>query len=460
MMNKLKNVILLYVHNTGFKLLTLILIFCAFESKWLYHQRNILAEDVFSLLFVICIWFLFHIGLMIKSQFAHARASLLPGYRKVHLVGILSVAIFFVVILWMWTRGFQYQALVSFHGLIGVYLVTVLVGIILLILGYLSIGKLLLYAYVFLLAISIQTERIIWTLDNVPYLNSIICIIIGLMIVIFARRLLTLKEECAEYSYMISWPSKKVIVNQMKKFSSFSFFDLPVLCLLKSKVKQDLRMGPYPATSNILLRALHWEKGQNTHWGMLCLQLGVMMGIYIGLLKTTNIFQVLPTKIYLNFLLFTITPVVLTLGSQYKQMLYWSYDLLKPVSRTQFIMEKAVMFLVQLFGFWIFISVIFGYLPVKILAPFLLDGKLAFYLLLTFIFSFFTLAVIAFLSVIEKSWMVIILGFVYIQVALVLSVFIVLLTIKQLLLCSLIFLVVGGILSYLAYGKWINKEFT
>lgn len=48
-----------------------------------------------------------------------------------------------------------------------------------------------------------------------------------------------------------------------------------------------------------------------------------------------------------------VTPVAAVIGSHYKRLAYWGYDLLKPVKKNKYIKERGIMLLKHLFLYWI-----------------------------------------------------------------------------------------------------------
>lgn len=58
-----------------------------------------------------------------------------------------------------------------------------------------------------------------------------------------------------------------------------------------------------------------------------------------------------------NFLLLSLGPVLLALGARYKHVLFWAYDILRPVSKARFLREQAVQ-MVSFVGFYFILFIL------------------------------------------------------------------------------------------------------
>ena len=123
MIRKLKHIVLLYLREPGFIILSGLsfLTLCAmqaviywgieknlwndnFVSIAIGNQKSIeilvhkymLGDELLSFVFILGLWLMFTFGLLIKKQFANERASLLPGYRGAHIIVVLGILVFMI----------------------------------------------------------------------------------------------------------------------------------------------------------------------------------------------------------------------------------------------------------------------------------------------------------------------------------------------------------------------------
>lgn len=456
MRNTYPQVFALYFRNPGFVLLSGVLLLSAAVSKFLYLTNHSgFAEDISTLLFVVTLWVTFYFGLMVKRQFANHRASLLPGYRAAHLQSLSVIYVFFVLAAVVWVRGLRPLFQISPDGLQGMFVSSFLASLLIAYLGYLSIGRVFIYSYVLGLVMAVNVTNIIAAFENFVYLKYIVGLSSGVFIIFFLRRLAVLKEKHFEYHYLLSWPPKHYFVNQLK---SDQFIN-PLKRMLKVK-EEPVRIPPYPREGNIFSRAFHWDYTDHNDIKIVGALIVLASPVYLLFIKNNPAFADFFRNAYSNFLLLSMTPVLVVIGSHYKKLAYGGYDLLKPVTRPQYIKERGVVLTAHLLTYWIIFAVCFALLPNIIFQPDIYrSAKFWGFLLLTGNCSFLVTAWLTWLSCSSDSRVVIINGIVLSSLLIFQFYYASTFAGPLLVWNNVICLGAGLFLFRCAYSAWCQKEF-
>ncbi len=460
MKNTYKQILSLYLYNRSFLILLGIFLVSALLSKLLYHLGYLYyAQEVFTMLFVVSLWGAFHLGMMIKRQFANHRASLLPNYRVLHIkvLGILYLVLIFIG--YLWEFGLRPVIEVSPNGLWGIYFTCLLIALLITYLGYLSIGRILIYAYMILLVFSNQAMNFIGVLNSSSYLVYVKAVAWIFFVGFLINRLSHLKEDDFEYNHLFSWPPKSLIVNQMQASQSVTNFLRPLSNIFKIK-KKVVIIPKYHQETNILARAYHWDYTEHTDLKVIWILMLLAAPLFLMLMNKQPALESFSKNVYSNFLLLSMSPVLITIGANYRRIAYWGYDVLKPVGKKQYMKQQGIVLLTSLFLYWALIAVFFAILPNIIAQPDLFMAKKFWaYLFLTLIFAFSVLSWLALLSCVKSSTSVIMQGVVLSVVVLWCFYFVSGFSLGQILLSNLISLIGSIVLCRKAYEVWCENEF-
>ncbi len=410
-MSVFKYIILLYLRNPGFVFLSLVFILSLVASKILFHNGlKFYAEEILNLLFIVTLWLAFHLGILIKRQLATHRSHLLPRYKGRHMMIISLLYLFFILLIYFWEMGLRLNFVTTPQGYYGVYAVCFLVAAASTYLGYLSVGRILLYAYSFLLLASTQAMVIIDYLNQAQYFNFVLTIS-GILFILFLRyRWFHLKEEHFEYNYLLSWPPADLIQNQLKAERTFDKFLKSLRAIFGIK-ENTSPIPPYPHTRNIFLRAQHWDYTEQADFKVIFGLIVLMTPIYLLLTKNSTVFPNFYSNCYANFLLLAGAPVLVTLGVSYKNISSLGYDLLKPIKREQYILERGLVMFFYLVLYWSLISICFAIIPgLFYYSQELLTKKFLAYLVLTGASACLIFGWLAYLSCITQVGVLIING--------------------------------------------------
>ncbi|MFC1704282.1 hypothetical protein ACFL1E_05850 [Candidatus Omnitrophota bacterium] len=460
MRNSYKQIFYVYFRNPSFILLSLIFLLTAGGSKLLYMLGlSFFAEEISTILFVVTLWLTFHMGLLIKRQFANHRASLLPGYRKPHLYCAMVLYIIFILIAFLWDYGLKPVIPIGPQGMQGAYASCLLIALCITYVGYLSIGRTLLYAYFVLLILATQLMNIISLLESAHYLKYLIVSLSFLFILMFRKRLLQLKEEDFEYGYLFSWPPHRNIYNQLKanEFGAGIFNSVKKILHVKDK---NISIPKYSKERNIFVRAYHWDYTEHADIKIVIVTIILMVPIFFMFIKTQPSVEGFFRNAYSNFLLLAITPVVAAIGSHYKRLAYWGYDLLKPVKKNEYIKERGLILLAHLFLYWIVFCVCFAVVPSIIYQPevFALQ-KFWGFIISTGIFSFMVFNWLSFLSCKSSLRVVIFNGIILSSIVLFQFYLAPKFSFGTIISISIVCLSLGFIFLKKAYYLWCQKEF-
>ena len=457
-MRKYAQILLLSIRNPAFLMLSLGFIASSVISKGFITMRlGFYANEMFTVQFVFSLWLCFMLGLVLKRQFANHRASILPGYRAPHLVVAFLVFVFFVIVVWMWEIGTKVNFEISSAALFGVHTTCLFMAVFIVYLGFLSIGAVLVFAYLICLLISGESFAFVEQLSNTTHFNIYIVAAIISLFVFMIIRLMKIKEDSFEYPFLLSWTEKSLLKNQLRASNLvYSFFN-PFKHIFKSK--QKISVYPkYPRAKNALIRSIHWDINEYREMrGTWCL---IVFGTpaFIYFLKVFQFGNEFFANAYFNFLLLSVAPVLIALGSNYKKMMYWAYDSLKPIDKRTFILEKGFGFFRDLILFWFLFVVYFAVISSAVLnAGIMATVKFWSYLLFTGAYGYLIMAWIAYMSSCLKAVTVIFNGMCLCLLTMLLMQ-LVILDVLSIVFCVFISFVSANILIRVTYDKYCEKE--
>ncbi len=399
MINRLAHVCQLYARNPLFAVLSITLIFSAVLSKVLLIRRAyISAEEVWNVMFVAMLWIIFYLGVLVKQQIATHRATLLPGYRWPHIIVMTAIAAVLLGVGMLWNQGIVWGYDMSPAAINGGYACCVLAGVVILGLGYLSMGRLLLYAYGLTIFAALNAELLISVFEARPFL---VFAVVGLCAGLFAAligRLLILKADHFEYPCVFSWPPKAYMARLVHRSVSPRFLRLfPV----KNSFPQ---VSCYTAHQSFLDKVFHWDPLLKRNIRQTLVAVSIATPVYAGILYFSPDVREFFSRAYVNFLLLALTPVLATLIGQYKKIAYWEYDLLRPVTRLHYIKERGTLLVIHLLAHWLLVVWFIALVPVAVFQPAVLATvKFWLYLSLTGLGALLVLAWLAALSCTDKA---------------------------------------------------------
>ncbi len=493
MIRKLKHIFLLYLREPGFMVLCTLSFFslCAMqaliywgieknlirqpaisltiaEHKYLdiLVQKYMLGEELLTLVFILGLWLMFSFGLLIKRQFANDRASLLPGYRRAHTISVLVILLFMVTTMVLLSYGAMTLAKIFCLQVLGVsvnyasiYLVVFFMGLSMLYLGYLSMGYFVVAGYIVLVFIGQNMISLLQIFSSYRLAFDIALISVGALFFLFIRRLLTLKNEHFEYPFLLVWPPQKTLRNQAaleEKANRFKARCLKVFRIPTIKTA----IIPYYKQRQLWARAHNWGSvGQPNIYSLLLLSLA-LLPLYLIFLRLPTAELIVNAKAETNFLLLGTAAVLLTAITNYKNMIFWDFDLIKPVRRSDFFKEQGIKFIGNLCVYWLIIAVYFGFVPDWVSgAKQIYQPHFWAFVFLTFSFSIFCFSWLATLSAMKDERAVVGNG-------LVLCVLIIAEfywgsknPTSWLIVNALLCLTLAGLFLKLAFEKWMDVEF-
>jgi len=456
MIKKYRQILNIYFRHTHFIILSVVLLISAIISKFLYVLREVrFAEEFSTLLFVVTLWLAFYLGLLLKRQFANYRASLLPGFRKPHVHCLIFIYIFFILAAVAWIHGLRLSIQIAPSGLQGVYISCFFAAVIITYLGYLSIGRVAIYVYLLSLLLAMNVSNIITIFESFSSLKYILGALLALFIIFFIKRLKSLKEHHFEYPYLLSWPAKNFFINQMKSDQ----FASPIKRILKVK-EGKLNIPQYAKNANIFLRSLHWDYTEYTDVKILGMLMILSTPLYLLFIKNNLLFASFFKNTYSNFLLLSITPVLITVGSYYKRMAYWGYDLLKPITKRHYFLERGIILLMHLFIYWLVFIICFALLPSIVFQPHVYKlPKFWGFLLLTGNFALFSTMWLTWISCLSDGRVIVLSGIIFSHIILFQFYFAASFSISMIIVMNIICFFFGGIFLRAAYKAWCQREF-
>lgn len=364
MNSRLAQVSLLYARNPLFAVLSITLIVSAVLSKELLIRRAyISAEELWNVMFVAMLWIILYLGVLVKQQIASHRAALLPGYRWPHIVVMTAITLVLLAVGIYWNRGIIWEYYLTAGAVNGGYACCILIGVVILCLGYLSMGRVLLYAYGLTVVAALNVETLIRLFENNPALIYGVGAVTVLLFAAFVGRLAVLKAEHLEYPYVFTWPPRRYMARLVHRSVHPRF-----LRIFPAKHTFD-GLECYTAHRNFFDRVFHWDPLllKNIRQTLVAALIATPAGALI--LHFSPEARDFFSRSYVNFLLLSLTPVLATLIGQYKKIAYWEYDLLRPVTRTQYINERGTLLAIHLLAHWLLIVWFIAVVPLAVFQP-------------------------------------------------------------------------------------------
>ncbi len=493
MNQKLKNIFLLYFRNQNFLILSILsfLALCAMQAVvywgiqknlWdgtlmnvnvgqsrhieILAQKYILGEELLNTTFILGLWVMFILGLLIKKQFANDRASLLPGYRFAHIITTISIlAVMVGVTVAMsqsamtLSQSFFLNVMNTAISLWAIYLIIIFMALTMLYLGYLSMGHCVVIGYILLAMVGQNIVSILQFLSTNLFATYSATLILILAFVLFIYRLFTLKSENFEYPFLLSWPPQKTLRNQAALEEWVQNFKIRALKIIGISAKESVIPAFYQLPTT-WARVTHWGYADQASLFSLFLFSIIGLPLYFVFLKSPGAEFIINAKAQNNFLLLAGSAVLITILTNYKAMIFWNYDLLKPVSRKDFFKQQGIKFFSNLLIYWVIIAVYFAIFPDLISgAKQIGQNQFWAFLFLTFSFSSLCLAWLATLSAMRNERLVIANGLVL--CLLIMSEFFWAgkTPTQWLVLNATLCLILCGLFFKLAFEKWMKVEF-
>ena len=266
-----------------------------------------------------------------------------------------------------------------------------------------------------------------------------------------------IKEDSFEYPFILSWTEKSLLKNQLKASNLVYSFLNPFKHIFKSK--REFEVYPkYPRAKSTLMRSIHWDitECRDLKGSLILIAIGTPIFVYfLSAFQFANEFF---ANAYSNFLLLSIAPVLIALGSNYKKMMYWGYDSLKPIDKKTFILEKGYSFFRDLALFWVLFVVYFAVISSVVLnAEILATVKFWSYLFFTGMYGFLIMAWISYMSSCPKAKTVIFNGMGLCLLTMMLmemSVF----DVVQIIVCAIASFAAGMVMLNISYARYCDKE--
>lgn len=462
MKHRYAQILALYLHNPAFVPLVGVFLAAAFLSKVVGQAgHRYYAEEIFTLLFVVSLWLAFHFGILLKWQFSTHRASLLPRHRSSHIHCVFVLYAVFALVVYLWESGLGSVMEISRQGLWGVYWTCLWTSVCITFLGYLSMGRVLIYAYVVLLVFAHQSFNVISVLDDARYLAYAIAAACGVFIIFFRVRLMRIKEDSFEYGPIFSWPPRNFILGQLRASQRIDDLAVGPLAGLMPRGKEVAAIPTYARTGNIFVRAYHWGYAERRDLKMIWVWILLAAPFVLLLLNNQAALQNFDKNMYSNLLLLSITPVLIAIGANYKRLAYGDHDVLRPVDKKQYVREQGVILAMDLISYWTLFAACFFILPGVFFDSSVLGmGKFWAYLIFTVNFSFLVLCWLVLLSGISNATTVIVHGGLLGFISLFYFYFSSSLSFEQMILSNWMCLVGNAILTNRAYRAWCEKEFS
>jgi len=460
MINRYKQILFLYWRNRGFRILSGLFLFSALLSRLLYHGGYAyFLEEVITVLFIVSLWGAFYFGMMIKWQFASCRASLWPNYRSAHITIVLVLYVLALSIGCVWEFSLRALVYSSPYGLWGIYFTCLFISTLVTYIGYLSIGKILLYAYVLLYLFSLHASQFVQVLERSPYF--IYALAGGFLITgaFFIHRLSNIKEDDFDYHFFFHWPPKNFFMNEMRASQNIGMLFNPLLRIFPAR-KEVIHIPKYFEEPGIFAQAFHWDfskhRGLKALWGFLLLT----MPLFFLLVNRQAVLDIFKSDVYSNFLLLAITPVLIVLGANYRRFCFWGYDILKPLDKKKYMGQQGIVLLISLVFYWALFAVYLGVLPNIVFHPSLIVAQRFWaYLIFTFDFSFLILCWLVLLSGLKSPVAVMAQVVAMGMVALVYFFMVSQFSFKELIGHMIACTLAGLYLCVKAYQVWCDKEF-
>jgi len=306
---------------------------------------------------------------------------------------------------------------------------------------------------------AIQSMNSLSVLEGSPHLKYLIAALSGLLVFVFGKRLLQLKPEHFEYGYLFTWPPKNNFSSQLKAAEFLTGLGQSINASFGSKRNPQVILK-YPQDKNIFVRAFHWDHAEPTDIKIIGLLIILLMPALLLYVKNQPEINGFFRNVYSNFLLLTLTPVLMTIGEHYKKIAFWGYDLLKPVTKVEYLKEQGIVILNKLLTYWFLLCICLAVFPSIIFQPDIFAEKRFWaYLALTADFSLLVLSWLALLACVLNSTVVIINGIILSSIALFYFYLVPRFSFEQLILNNLICFICAVALLFKAYQAWGEKEF-
>ena len=362
-MSPYRHILSLYYRNLAFRSLTVLFVLMAGLSRMsLVLGHYDWADEFFSMFIVFAVWLAFVAGVLIKRQFASHRASLIPRYRRPHVTVLYGLYSLCLIVFALWLTGLHPVIILQKTTLVVIFLLSTLMTTLVVLIGYLSIPMVLFLSYFMVLLFSWQTFNTVMTVTEHPQYNLLVFLLIAGLIGIFTRRLLTLKPYHFEYTYMMSWPTRDFVRNQILTSQPYYGFIRIVKNRLGIKAR-GLTIPSYPREAGLWIRMQHWHIIERAELRPFWILLLLLTPVYIlslpGLTALHGFFRS-PSR---NFLLYAIAPVLVVLVLNRRNMTTWQYDIFKPVWKSRFIQERGLALISGLILSWLLIVMYLAVLP-------------------------------------------------------------------------------------------------
>ncbi len=419
MRNKYYQIFNLYYQYIPFRILSACLVATALLSRFSLKQKYYyVADDFFTFFLVVSVWLGFTSGVLLKRQMAHPRAALLPDYRIPHIIVPYSFFAFFIAVYCYWLSSLYPLIILEKAAVWSVFLLSVLIINLIIWVGYLSISLLVYVSYFLLLVISWQTFNLVILITEQAHWQLALALASVALLLLLAWRMTVLNEDKFEYGYIISWPHKEFLHNQIKAGELY----VRAIHFIKSRLglkPRRVAVPPYPREAALWRRAYHWHYLDLAELKSIWILLVVLTPVYVYRIPGMSFFHDFYRDPYSNFLLYAIAPVLIVLCSNYRNMSTWPHDLLKPVRKKDFIKEQGAGLLAGLGLYWLLFVMYLVFIPHCVLQPAaLLSSRFWGYLALSGSFAFLTLSWVIFMSTYSsRPWFVLANGSVLVGLA-------------------------------------------
>ncbi len=448
------NIAQLYWRNLGFRLLLITFVLSAAVSKIAYHIGFLLySEEFFNLMFVVMLWLAFHLGIMVKRQFTSYQVSIFPQYRTYHLASIVGIYVLMICLLVIWGHGITLDLPWLPHAsMAGVWGSCLLASLIVVGIGYFSIGRIVLYGYCVLLVLSAFGAQITDIYKEFPILISLPFAAWATGLSVFFWRLWTLNEEDFEYHYLLSWPPRSGLGWPGRS-------DRPE----NGRAQKVRRFGTghkYFSKTDVISRIRHWKMAEGQSPKLVWSMAWAVLVIYALTILRVDWMGDWLKNIYGNFLIFVMTPLVMVTVGYYKRLIFWGYDIVRPVSRRQYISDHIVSVYAEALWYWILTVAVLGVIP-SVFFHFEQHAPLQFmgFLILSGSLLFLTLAVLISLVATENTFSFIVNAGLLSGIVAVLFGVSADMTLKSYVLCCWACLASGLIFIKRGYHAWCEKEY-
>ncbi len=447
-------IVQLYWQNMGFRLLFLALVASAAVSKIAYHVGFLVyAEEFFNLMFVVMLWLAFHLGIVIKRQFAQYQSSVFPRYRLYHLAGMACVYLTVIGLLVLWGQGMVLDLpWLPHQSMAGVWGSCLLASLIVIGVGYFSTGRVVLYGYCLLLVLSAFGAQITDIYRELPFLVSVPFVVWIAGLGIFVWRLSKLNEESFEYHYLLSWPPRAGSGWQSRSSRSQQE------CSKKNAGSAGERK--YFRRTNFLSRIRHWKtadgEGPKLIWSMAWAVLAIYVLAFFEISWMSDWLK----NVYGNFLIFVVTPLVLVTVSYYRRLIFWGYDVVRPVGRSRYMKDHIVSVCLDALWYWALTVLVLGVVPSLVFyADALVWPQFLGFFILSGSLLFLTLAVVVFMVASESAVSFIVNAGLLSGIVAVLFGVSAEMTVESYILCCWACLASGLIFIKRGYHAWCEKEY-